>query len=849
MKKLLRRVLSIFCALALLCASTAQGSSVSLLTSLMGTHLINPTYADYDLSGVEAQHFDAALVILDAGAGESTGKLWYSLTGAQEGVTYVYSIVPENREENRLSFVYFLNRDVWRLTMDTDDGLIALEYLEELPSEATQQEAERVLSQRGLSGRMLNSDYFWQYVIHIIVNVQAAAQSSSGEAAGVSYGWGPPAFHEPQMSVSEQGWPVTVDLCVEMTITDEMSDFIFSINGETTVPAYADQEAGLVTGSFSATKNGLYVVFLGYKYDGNDMQERVEINIDQVDEEAFAQHEHSFVFTPLEAHPHIHIECSECGEKYDYRDDHAGPGFTSIGIRAAGCCLCGHTWEDSYHDGKMLRSCMVCGQRWELITAESIAWQDYVELLSLTGDYADIYREKYGVDIYGSTPWRILANQGTDLLQDFGFVFWTELTAAYTNPAGTVIEAAGDMVVSEDDYTRQKIDLWKAIIHETLAENTIDMSSAEAAKFVTDWYNFTDGSVGTIQWAEEVWTTGKVSDWGKFTDSAKKTMSDTIGVLQENYDSMMLDYETSRALERAHVSMISTSSYADFDDVVATAVEKSAEADSMMPEIKEAGEQLDELKGQHKVIDAIPYVLLAIESVLAGTDKAAEVSSIRENYIEMICNYDHYAGILYEIMEDAEAMGNDELYTAAEEVLLELTEKRLDYYDSLVGELDGILAQIEIAVDDFGTAALGFVTGAGSTAAVGLMNIGVDAALGLPFALVSFASGGASLLSSNDNISKSAQMLLAYSDMTSSMNLNAALGNSEQDDYSYQLWAHLQIRACQAASQFVGSFEKGVIGRDLDCISLDEDDVDGVNAMLDTQIGLYEQFLLRRTGG
>lgn len=849
MKKF-RQLLALFCMTALVFSQAAAASSVSLLTSLMGTHLINPTYADYDASSDSAQHFDAALVILDAAAGEDTGKLWYSLTGAQYGSTIVYAVEQENAADHKLSFLYFLNRDVWLLTMDTDDGLIVLEYLEELNADATEEEAGRIVSQRNIKGRMLNSDYFWQHVIHVIVTLQeSAAQSAGSGQPAQSYGWGSPVFREPVTQAPERGWPVTVNLCVEMTITDEMSDFIFSINGETTVPAVADKEAGQVTGSFTVTQNGLYVVFLGYKYNGNEIEERVEINIDQVDEQAFSEHEHTYVLTVLSEHPHIKIACSECGEAYSYADSHQGPGYSDIPIRAAGCCECGlHTLEDVYYEGKILRVCMFCNQRQELTNAESLAWQDYVDLISLTGDFADVYRSQYGVDVYGSSPWRILANQGVDLLQDRGFVFWTELASAYANPAGTLFEAGGDMIASEDDYTRLKIDLWKDILHETLEQTPAKSNSADVWKSMIAGYDFTDGTAGTMQWAKEVAETHKVSDWRSFSANAGSSMKRIADGLESDYYAIKQDYDILRANQSAATKTLGASTDPGYIERRTWAAESKVKADSLAPDVDGAKQHADKVKGQSKLIDAVPYVLVAIESVLAGTDKASEAVAIRDNYVKMACEYEHYKNILFEIMDDAAAMKNDEMYTAAEEVFLELTDERQKYYHKLTEQLNGVLFNIANAADEAGTAAIAFGEGAGATAVTGLSNIALDAALGAPFAFVSFAAGGVNLISHNDNISRNAQTLMAYTDMTSSMNLHDTLGANTEDDYVYQLWANLQIRGCESAQEFAKSFDKGLTGLDMDTILPDEDDLESVIDMLDLQIDLYDQFLSRRTG-
>lgn len=814
--------------LALLITGMSCAQDAFLVPSRLGNHMVNQTYEQYSASQEHVQHFEAALVIMDAGA--SSEDVWYSLTGAQFGVTYVYALEPEDSASNKLIFLYFLNEKVWKLTEDTDDGLISAELIEVLPAPATEDDVKRILSEHSFKGQALKGDYFWQYVIHVLVTMQQAAAEAQGTPA-VSSGYGTvPVFADPKVSVPQSGFPVTIDVAVHMTITDDMTDFIFSINGERTVPAHADKENGLVTGSFTVNKNGLYVVFLGYKKDGTALEEKVEIEIDQVDEAAMAAHEHKYALKLYPLHPHMELVC-ECGEIYSYAKDHQGPGLPDMAVRMAYCCECmGHAWDGFYNDGTYYRECTRCGSRTAARTAEAAAWNDYLALLHKTGAAADEYRNILGTDEYGAAPWRVTASQGVDLLTNRGFVFVTELMNKFSNPAGTIYEGIGDLMAKESDYEKQKVLLWKDLVNRLLTGYEVGPKLEPAADQIKGMYDFMDTTVGTM-----AYVSGKTDHWNKLIDASIDVID--LKGLEAQYDAA----SDLLGVEEFHLNRIidnlSSADTQDFPDEFQSMIEQNARVEGLADDLSDIQNKLADGKGKVRVLKAIPYILLFAEAFTDGMDKASEIKAMRENYHAMMYDYDHNMRVLASLRFDADTMGNDALVQAIDEIEEELT----DYYANYVVKFGGVVGEILAEIDSGIEQNAGFVTEGGKTVAVGLSNIGLEAALGVPMVAVSAVGGLTSLFSNADDVTEQAELLMALGDMNTNMNVHALLNNDVNDDCSFMLWAVLQMRCTEEAAKML-DLADWYANKDQKARKEEAKEI------LDQQIGLYESFLDARNG-
>jgi len=508
--------------------------------------------------------------------------------------------------------------------------------------------------------------------------------------------------------------------------------------------------------------------------------------------------------------------CS-CGEFTEFLDVYG---------KLPNCCQCmGHDWDTSYYGGYAHDWCLRCGEWVERKTAESEAWQDYVDLVNSTRPVANQHKENYDVDKTASSLWRLIALQATNKLTEADFVFGTMYLDALQNPSKTMM-GNNDKIITDEELEQQKQEIWKQLIVETLSENAFNENPtnyAEAVDQIDMAYDRFDQITGFEDAVEEAWMESQAN-----VDKLSKTLED----LQGKTDFFIGEMQTATDINY-------------FDTALDAAKNASEQADETAKALQEAQENLQKNKNLKNVTDTIPWVFAVAGAAAEGTDAAAKIGEMQKAYENMTLDYATNQAALISIISDAKAMNNQELADAATEVLNEMTEE----YVERVLESAGTVSEIWGAVDDFNEKAEAFGEKAFVEFVSSAADIGLDNLSGGLLDVISLGATGVDILTNHSEVYVSAEELMALATMSSGIDLYSAVENEDGTDYIYKLWANLQAKGCEQAVDFIDAHKDGGLGQvTIDELGIPAKDRNDVYDQLNNEKDKYQSFGSSRVG-
>ncbi len=624
MKGVLKKVLSL-----LLCILVLKGNAGTFARAdeYPGHFLMNMESkgkSEFFLAPEDVQAYDAALMLMDASV--NLQELWNDLCDAQDSYAGIFALMDEGKDDNRISIVYFLHNNVWKITSSPSASVTSIELLSSRAAPYTQAETEKEIREIAPNHKNVRSDYFWHYVMQIFVFLTGGQMPQESQSQS---GVGGPGEWKPTLTPASGGWPVIIDLVVEMEITDDMCDFVFCVNNEEYIDANADRENGRVTGVYEARKNGFYVFTLGYRKNGNDVMEEFDITVDSIDESLIPdeEHVHVYILDYISDHPHAAYLCT-CGDILSEDTEDAL-------LIDPNCCECGyHEWGDAYRasDGVYYSFCYRCNLKKSCKPEESQYILD--TLFAFDADPSRKYEYLRSDGTKGSvTAWRGLGAQAIERLQDRLFVGGNELILVYSDMAGTLVDLVTD-APSEEVVRKHKVEIWEKLIADMLT----------AGREEIDPSMFENGAMGM----KLLTSVGKE---GNKVDEA----FDALGELLD-------DTEIGEKIE----------------DVIDAFSDKSGIEIEFDP---------DE-KADPNSTEAFGYMLNILSSMASGLDAASEVKKMYNDMVYMLIDYENNMDALNELIDSARKLNNDTLLEAAlntKERLKEQAENAVSYFADVMG--------------------------------------------------------------------------------------------------------------------------------------------------------------------
>lgn len=530
------------------------------------------------------------------------------------------------------------------------------------------------------------------------------------------------------------------------------------------------------------------------------------------------KHEHVFAhgIKASETHPHQLYGTCRCGmrgvvegELYNY----------------PGCCLCtGHDWSIGYYGSYLISVCNVCKTQKREQTKDSIAFDEYINLINVTEDFADYHCERYDVENSGSALWRVIASQAMDKLSDGGFVFGTQYMNLLAEP-GEALTVLNDKVIKKDGFEIQQTAIWKELIVDMLRTDTAatDSGLQETAKTVLEVDELLFDSADLF---------------GKFSENVAKS--------QETVNKLTDELRELRAQEALRIENLGVSSDIMYNDNLSNAVSAKLEADAKLADLNQAKEGLSKNQSLESAMNSIEWILAGFSATMEGIDGANEVKDLQNAYKSMCNDFAKNASALRSIIKDAQAVNNKELEAAAQEIYAELYN---DYVNRMEACTNAVKA-ITNVLSDLGEQNAAFAKAGAKDLIKSAVDIGISKVGGKAMGGVSLAASLTKMVINHDEVMESAEELMALAVMSSNYSAIDIITKYGSDGYSCKLWADLQIRGCEKAHDFLEKHADSGIGKvKISELGIPAEDRKSVYTLLNRDIQRYETFGENRLEG